>query len=211
MAILVLAFAAACKKDEPAEAPEPAKPEDAGRKDVTALLLEDASVARPDVGPRPTPDLGGHDGRLVAGWEGLSPLSRSADVRRSRPKARSSDVSGLVMTETLQEPWLAATYRFDRVDGALREVRWIADDETTGLGVFTALVTQGMSRWQAVPDTTLKDGRRVARWKTPDGDIRLSMEEATGRIGLEWSPPAPRRRAVVVPQALPTLGRDSTP
>ncbi len=142
-------------------------------------------------GPDPViPDLGGPKGPMMAGWEGLKPGMKPADLKKMRPKARGSELTPLVYTEALAQPWLAASYRFSRLEATIASVAWSADPRSRGPAVFRGMSKQGLHRWRQRPKFTEDKEHKRARFGTSNGPIVLSMSKATGFIRMEWKPPA---------------------
>jgi len=204
--VLLVLLPAGCKKEEPPEEadPEEAAPKEAAPAEAAAETsdapevpegLQGLMLPSLDAGPEEedarvvVPNLGGHGGLLVRGWESLEPGAKAADLESARPRARRSDVSPHVYTEPLDGPWLAASYRFHPDRGRLKEVHWVGGEKTRGREVFRGLVKQGMARWRVRPVNLVEGGQRVATFDTARGRLRLRMEDATGRIRLEWTPP----------------------
>ena len=169
--------------------------------DLTAKLEEPTPPELGDGVEPEIPNLGGDSGRLVKGWEGLRRGSTAADLRKIRPKARASDLSGLVYSETLDKPWIAASYRFDRLTSHLAQVLWLAGPGARGEAVYRDMLKQGLHRWRRRPKITGNETDRRSSWRTKDGEIFLSMVNATGRISLEWKP-TPDSESDALEQAL---------
>ena len=157
--------------------------------DLAAAAPSDSGSARRGGLDPVTPDFGGPQGRLIAGWSGLKAGMKPKDLRRMRPLARGSDLTGLVYTETLDSPWIAASYRFERLSSDIAHVQWLAGPLASGLPVFRGMSKQGLHRWRKRPTFTEDAEHRRAHFETPDGPMLLSMATADGRIKLEWRPP----------------------
>jgi len=141
-------------------------------------------------GPDPViPDLGGPQGPMMAGWEGLKPGMKPSDLKKMRPKARGSELTPLVYTEALAQPWLAASYRFNRIGSTIASVAWSADPRSRGPAVFRGMSKQGLHRWRQRPKFSEDKDHKRARFGTSNGPIVLSMSKATGFIRMEWKPP----------------------
>lgn len=137
------------------------------------------------------PNLGGARGRLIEGWDGLKAGMKPKDLLRERPRARGSDLTPLVYTETLDSPWIAASYRFERLTSKIAHVQWLAGPLASGKSVFRGMSRQGLHRWRRRPRFSQDANHRRAHFDTEAGPVMLTMANADGRIKLEWRPPNP--------------------